>query len=179
MDNIYIDKVLSGDVEAFRYFIKTYKNMGFNIAVSIIKDEHYAEEIVQDAFMKAFKGLKSFKRTAKFKSWFYRIVVNEAFQRLRSNKKKLELTYLEDSNEKFLEDHTDNAQDESVEKIRTILKMLPPKEGLALNLFYLERISIYDISEITGWSKSNTKVILHRARKHTRLIWQKNIENHG
>jgi RNA polymerase sigma-70 factor (ECF subfamily) len=179
MDNIYIDKVLSGDVEAFRYFIKTYKNMGFNIAVSIIKDEHYAEEIVQDAFMKAFKGLKSFKRTAKFKSWFYRIVVNEAFQRLRSNKKKLELTYLEDSNEKFLEDHTDNVQDESVEKIRTILKMLPPKEGLALNLFYLERISIYDISEITGWSKSNTKVILHRARKHTRLIWQKNIENHG
>ncbi len=178
MDNIYIDKVLSGDVDAFRYFVKTYKDMGFNLAVSIIKDEQYAEEIVQDAFMKAFKGLKSFKRTAKFKSWFYRIVVNEAFQRLRSNKKAPQLSYLEDSNEKLLEYLTEDVHGERTEKIRSVLKMLPPKEGLVLNLFYLEETSIKDISKITGWTRSNTKVILHRARKHTRLIWQKNIKNH-
>jgi len=123
MDNIYIDRVLSGDVEAFRYFIKTYKDMGFNLAISIIKDEQFAEEIVQDAFMKAFQGLRSFKRTAKFKSWFYRIVVNESFQRLRSVKKK--------------------------------------------------ETSIKEISTITGWTNSNIKVILHRARKNTRVIWNK------
>jgi len=97
---------------------------------------------------------------------------------LRSDKKALQLNYLEDSNEKLLEHRTDEVQDERTEKIRSVLKMLPPKEGLVLNLFYLEETSIKDISKITGWSKSNTKVILHRARKNTRLIWQKNIENH-
>ena len=83
MDDSYIDSVLSGDTESFRYFIKTYKDMAFNLAVSIVKDDHYAEEVVQDAFMKAFNGLASFKRTARFKSWFYSIVVNESFHRLK------------------------------------------------------------------------------------------------
>jgi RNA polymerase sigma-70 factor (ECF subfamily) len=179
MDNIYIDKVLSGDIEAFRYFIKTYKDMGFNLAVSIIKDEQYAEEIVQDAFMKAFKGLKSFKRTAKFKSWFYRIVVNEAFQRLRSNKRGLQLNYLEESDKKLLKYQADDTQDERIDKIRAVLKMLPPKEGLVLNLFYLEETSVKDIGKITGWTTSNIKVILHRARKNTRLIWQNNMTSYG
>lgn len=84
MDDIYMDRVLSGNVEAFSYFIKTYKGMAFNLAVSIVKDEQYAEEVTQDAFMKAFTGLKSFNRTAQFKTWFYRIVVNESFLCLRT-----------------------------------------------------------------------------------------------
>lgn len=87
MDNLYIDKVLGGDTEAFRYFLRTYKDMGYNIAISILNDEYFAEEVVQDAFMKVFNGLKSFKRKSKFKTWFYRIVVNESFQRLKKLKR--------------------------------------------------------------------------------------------
>ena len=89
MDELYIRKVLEGDPEAFRYFLKNYKDMAFHVALSIVKDAYYAEEVVQDAFMKAFKGLKSFKGSAKFKTWFYRIVINEAFQRLRKIKREM------------------------------------------------------------------------------------------
>jgi RNA polymerase sigma-70 factor (ECF subfamily) len=175
MDDIYIDSVLSGDVGAFSYFVNTYKNMAFNLAISIVKDEQYAEEVTQDAFMKAFTGLKSFKRTATFKSWFYRIVVNESFLQLRKLKKARILVPLEEVKEAFLEDEL---QEDSLEKTREnqkVLSLLAPKEGLALQLFYLEEISLNDITDITGWTLANTKVILHRARKSVRKIYNINL----
>ena len=82
-DDEYIRRVLSGESNAFRFLIEMYKDMAFNIAVSIVKDDQFAEEVVQDSFLKAFNGLKSFQNKSKFKSWFYRIVVNESFQRFK------------------------------------------------------------------------------------------------
>ena len=175
MDDIYMDKVLSGNVSAFSYFVKTYKNMAFNLAISIVKDEQYAEEVTQDAFMKAFTGLKSFKRTATFKSWFYRIVVNESFLKLRKLKKTQILIPLEEFKEVIIED---GVEDNSIQKTRQIqkaLSLLAPKEGLALQLFYLEEISLNEITSITGWTLANTKVILHRARKSLRRICNRNL----
>lgn len=177
MDNIYIDRVLSGDVSAFSYFVKTYKNMAFNLAISIVKDEHYAEEVAQDAFMKAFTGLKSFKRTATFKSWFYRIVVNESFLQLRKLKKTRILVSLEENKEVVLEDEVQEDLIQKTHKITKVLSLLAPKEGLALQLFYLEEISLNEITEITGWTLANTKVILHRARKSVRKICNRDLQN--
>ena len=175
MDDIYLDRVLSGDVEAFGYFVKTYKNMAFNLAISIVKDEQYAEEVTQDAFMKAFTGLKSFKRTATFKSWSYRIVVNESFLQLRRLKKSQILVRLEEGREVALENGVEEDSIEKTRKIQKVLSLLEPKEGLALQLFYLEEISLNEITDITGWTLANTKVILHRARKSVRKICNRNL----
>jgi RNA polymerase sigma-70 factor (ECF subfamily) len=171
MDELYIRKVLEGDPEAFRYFLKTYKDMAFHVAVSIVKDSYYAEEVVQDAFMKAFKGLRSFNGTAKFKTWFYRIVVNEAFQRLRKTKKEI-VSFVPGEEIIRLEDTPlyDLQEEEQKHMIGEALNRLPPKESLVLALFYLEDYSLADICNITGWSLSNTKIILHRARKDIRSL---------
>ncbi len=167
MDDSYIDSVLSGDTESFRYFIKTYKDMAFNLAVSIVKDDHYAEEVVQDAFMKAFNGLASFKRTARFKSWFYRIVVNESFQRLKRIKKQ-HLTLDSEEIKSVSYEITEFGEDYRMKQINEALKLLPPKESLVLYLFYLEENSLKEVAEITGWTLSNVKVLLHRGRKGLR-----------
>lgn len=171
MDERYIKKVLEGDPEAFRYFLRNYKDMAFRLAVSIVKDAYYAEEVVQDAFMKAFKGLKSFKGTAKFKTWFYRIVINEAFQRLRKTKREM-VSFVPAEEIIFLECSPLYALQEEEQKhmIGEALNKLPPKESLVLTLFYLEEYSLAEICNITGWSLSNTKVLLHRARKDMRLM---------
>jgi len=175
MDDVYIDKVLLGDVAAFSFFVKTYKNMAFNLAISIVKDEQYAEEVTQDAFMKAFTGLKSFKRTATFKSWFYRIVVNESFMQLRKLKKARILVPLEEVKEVAMEEELDEDSIQKTYEIQKVLSQLTPKEGLVLQLFYLEEVSLNEITEITGWTLTNTKVILHRARKSVRKICNRNI----
>ena len=173
MEHSYIDRVISGDIEAFTYFVEIYKGMAFNIAFSIIKDEHYAEEITQDAFMKAFHGLKSFNRKAKFKSWFYRIVVNESFLRLRTLSKSKTFVPIEEQNEVILEEEFDIVSEEHRDKIHRALALLDARESLALELFYLQELSIKEITTITGWTKGNSKVILHRARKNLRQIWKK------
>jgi RNA polymerase sigma-70 factor (ECF subfamily) len=176
MDDEYIDRVLSGDTEVFRYFLETYKDMAFNVAVSIVKDDQYAEEIVQDSFMKAFDGLKSFNKTAKFKTWFYRIIVNESFQRLRKLKGDMLLLNIAEFQESY-----DLAANEPIndkaEHVVSVMKSLPSKESLVLNLFYLEEYSLKEIENITGWSMANTKVILHRARKNLRIQLE-NKHNH-
>ncbi|GGZ94313.1 RNA polymerase sigma factor [Algibacter mikhailovii] len=169
MEDEYIERVLSGDTEAFRYFLNTYKDMAFNIAVSIVKDDQYAEEIVQDSFMNAYNGLKSFNRTAKFKSWFYRIIVNESFQKLKKLKRELKVEYVAElHNETNFELNSETKSDKLVQ-IEKIMKSLNSNERLAINLFYLEEYSLKEIVNITGWKMAHTKVILHRARKSIRF----------
>lgn len=167
MDEPYIDRVLAGDREAFRYFIETYKDMAYTLAVSIIKDDQYAEEAVQDAFVKAFAGMKAYNRTATFKSWFYRIVVNECFMRLKKMQRRVPVAELDaaDRAATFQPADQDGGQ---LELVKTAIAQLVPKEALVMNLFYLEGYSLKEITQITNWSLANAKVLLHRARKHVK-----------
>lgn len=166
MDDLYIAKVLAGDTDAYRYFLRRYQDMAFSLAMSILKDEFLAEEAVQDAFIKAFNALDSFAQRSSFKTWFYRIVLNESF--LRAKKQKREFLEFHSEYDEELPDEsalrTIN-QDEQAWLVGEALKRLPDREAVALRLFYLEEENIKGISEITGWTEANIKVILHRARK--------------
>lgn len=166
MDDIYAQKVCKGDKDAFRYFLGKYKDMAFSLSVSILKDEFIAEEVVQDSFVKAFNGIQSYNAASTFKTWFYRIVLNEAFQRRKKLKKDV-LQFQPDYDNEIKDESIllDLDRDEQIHNINEALKMLPDRESLVLRLFYLEEGSIKEVCEITGWSESNTKVILHRARK--------------
>lgn len=174
MDDLYLQRVRDGNSDAFRYFIDAYRDMAFTIAMSVLKDEQRAEEAVQDAFLKAYNGLDKFNQRSKFSTWFYRIVTNEALQYLKRNtKQQIDLT----------EDFNDEPADESFllsldikeqsYLINEALNHLSPNESLALRLFYLEENSLKDIADITGWSESNIKVILHRARKNILILLNK------
>lgn len=61
MDNIYIRKVLSGNIDAFKYFVETYKDFAFSLSYSILKNKYLAEESVQESFIKAYDKLGTFK----------------------------------------------------------------------------------------------------------------------
>lgn len=168
MDNLYIQKVLNGDTEGFRYFISNYKDLAFSVAISVVKDEFWAEEVVQESFIKVFQKLKTFKGHSSFKTWFYRIVINEAFQRIREEKKQhiyqneLQETEL-DSVEGSLKGLT---PEEQTLVVQEALKLIPPKESLVLRLFYLEDQPSKTIADETGWTEANVRVILHRGRKN-------------
>lgn len=167
MDDFYIKKVLSGDIQAFRYFVKEYKDMAFSVAMSVVKEEFSAEEVVQDAFLKAFKALASFNQKSKFSSWLYRIVLNEAYAKLKKMKRDM-VSYAENYDEEIMDESIllDLKADEQSYLINTALNELSPKESVALRLFYLQEESIKEVCVITGWTEANTRVILHRARKN-------------
>ncbi|MGQ8336775.1 RNA polymerase sigma factor [Sunxiuqinia sp. A32] len=177
MDNLHIQKVLSGDTESFRYFIMNYKDLAFSVALSVVKDEFWAEEVVQESFIKVFNSLKSFKGKSSFKTWLYRIVINEAFQRLRDEKK--EHVYSDKIREYDLDDVDDGFKGLNLEEqevvVQKALKLISAKESLVLRLFYFDGHDNKTISDETGWSEANVRVILYRARKSLLAVIQEMI----
>jgi RNA polymerase sigma factor (sigma-70 family) len=168
-------KVIEGDSEAFRHLISKYKNMAYSIAMSIVKDEFDAEEVLQVSFLKAYEKLNSFEELSKFSTWFYRIVVNESFKVIKKKKSEF-VDFKEDLSCLSTEIESTVLKLETDDQkylINEALLKLSAKESLALRLFYLDGNSIEEIGNITGWTESNIKVILHRARINLKYLLTK------
>lgn len=167
MPDQYIKQILEGDKEAFRHIIRECKDGAYSLALSILKEEHAAKDAVQSAFLKAYQNLKSFRRDSGFKTWFHRIVVNEAYQMARSRKSKvpLNLGKLEGDMSRFNSASIRVNHEHMKYYINETMNRMKPNESLSLKLFYLEEHTIEEMTDITEWSKSKVKVTLHRARK--------------
>lgn len=164
-----IRKVLKGDTSAFAHFVDTYQDMAITIAYRICENRQDAEDIVQNAFVKAFHNLHTFRTDSKFSTWFYRIVYNTALTHIGNIKFSTELTdYNQINQEESFSDWDTLTQIHETERkaiINEAMDMLPKDEALLLTLFYLEENSVKEINSITGFTESNIKVKLHRARK--------------
>jgi len=168
-DRYYIERVLSGDVNAFSFLVDKHKGMVYTIAFRMLKNAEDAEELAQDSFVKAFHSLKDFKFESKFSTWIYRITYNGAISLLR--KKRLEIA---DINEVYLPESEvlsgynaihELKKEEQKKYIKQVLEQLNEDDALFLNLYYLNENTIEEISEITGLTYTNVKVKIHRARK--------------
>jgi RNA polymerase sigma-70 factor (ECF subfamily) len=82
-----IRRICAGENNLFVELIKPYQKMVYGMAVSIVKNEHDAEEVAQESLFKAFKNLSQFRGEAKFSTWIVQIAMNEARQRLRRQKR--------------------------------------------------------------------------------------------
>jgi len=168
-DNFYIEKVLNGDSSAYSSLVAKHKNLVFSIALKVLNNREDAEEIAQDAFVKAYHSLKSFERKSKFSTWLYRIVYNAAVSRTR--KRMLETIPMDNYviynySEESLRPGVDEVdQNEQQVLLSRAMKNLSDEDNLLITMFYQGNNSIEDISNITGLSASNVKVRLHRIRK--------------
>jgi RNA polymerase sigma-70 factor (ECF subfamily) len=179
MDDLYLKKIIDGDAGSFRYFVKKYKDAGYSLSMSVVKDEFLAQEVLQSAFIKAYSGIEAFKGKSKFSTWFYRILINEAFKASNKQKKNNNIDIELISGKLPDVDYFETGDKEEYQKhcINEALKRINPRESLALRLFYLEECSIEDITEITGWTDSNVKVILHRARAHMKQALEEHYKS--
>lgn len=175
-DNIHIRKVLAGDRNEFAYLVDKYKTMVYSLALRLVKDREEAEEISQDAFVKAYQSLATFKGNAKFSSWLYRIVYNTAISKLRQHP-AAQLS-LEDENvsEALYVDSKRNYDTLSGEERKKYLELaldsLERDEKMFVILYYYEERDLDEIASIAGLTKTNTKVKLFRARKKMLRVLQ-------
>lgn len=173
MIDVYIQRVLDGEADAFRFIIREFKDRAYSLAISVVKDEFEARDVVQSAFVKAYTKLDTFKADANFSTWFYRILVNEAYSKLRKQKVTPDRLYDDQLNEipsSFDPDVSHIDEDHQRYYINEALKKLPENYSLSLRLFYLEDYSVSEITQITGWSDSFAKVTLHRARNKMKYV---------
>lgn len=179
-EKLRIKKVQQGDLSAFTYFVDTYQDMAVTIAYRICNNMQDAEDIVQDAFVKAFHNLHTFRLDSKFSTWFYRIVYNTALSHIKTAFYTADYT---DYSEADKQDDDWNIvdkidEDQKKETIFKALEKLPKDYSLLLTLFYLEENSIKDVIQITGLTEANVKVKLHRARKQLADILGKMMNTH-
>jgi RNA polymerase sigma-70 factor (ECF subfamily) len=178
-DQEIIDSVRKGNDSDYSIIVDRYKNKAFSMLKRMLKNKFDAEEVLQDCFLKAYNSLNSFKGEAKFSTWFYRIVYNTALTKLSSKKR---MTETEMSS---VEDHFDLESDynhmeieiEDVKKfIKELINKLPERFSAVITMFYLNEMTIEEISQVTQLSASNVKVMLYRSRNALRdLILKSNL----
>ncbi|HMK26818.1 MAG TPA: sigma-70 family RNA polymerase sigma factor, partial [Chitinophagaceae bacterium] len=162
-DNEIISKVLNGDQQAYAGLVNRYQNYVFTLALRMVKSREDAEEVAQDAFIKAYKYLADFRGTSKFSTWLYTIVNNTGISFLR--KKKLDIHSLD--NEKVFE--MANKQDSGfsanmveqkskVAMVNNAITMLNPDDAEVITLFYKAEQSLEEIAVILGVEANTAKV---------------------
>jgi len=170
-DQEIIDSVRKGNSSDYSILVNRYKNKAFSMLKRMLKNEFDAEEILQDCFLKAYKSLNNFKGEAKFSTWFYRIVYNSALTKLSSQKRRTEteMTSVEDHINLESEYNSNEIEKMDVNHLihKTISK-LPERYSAIITMFYLNEMTIDEISEVMEISISNVKVMLFRSRNALR-----------
>jgi RNA polymerase sigma-70 factor (ECF subfamily) len=185
-DISYIEQVLEGKVNAFSYLVDRHKDKAFNLAFRICGNREEAEEIAQDAFLKAYRSLKDFRMKSSFATWLYRIVYNTAISLVRSRRKGvLALEEFPADAVDFLsynKNEEEAADDYRNSLVNFALQKVSEEERGLITLYYYNELDTEEISKITGINKSNIKVKLFRARQKMseiiRKVEKKNVFYH-
>jgi len=177
-----IASILDGDTQQYHNLIKPYELSVYRMALSFMKNESDAEDVAQEAFLKAFQNLAQFRSQAKFSTWLISITLNEARRRLsRQTLVRMESfdeftegvgqlspALLLDWREIPLESLE---RTEICEMLREGIARLAPSYREVLLLRDVEGLSIEDTASILRISIANVRVRLHRAR----LMLQKDL----
>jgi len=175
-----IERVLKGDREVFMELIRPYERMIFVSAVSILGNDADAEEVAQEAILKAFRALPRFRQDCKFSTWLTQIVINESKMRLRKDRRHL-YESLEEGPQNEDGDYTPRdfadwreipsealENRELCEMLQRALESLEPKYRTVLVMRDVQHLSIRETAELLGISEANVKTRLCRSRLQMR-----------
>jgi RNA polymerase sigma-70 factor, ECF subfamily len=180
LEEVLIQRVQGGEAEAFYQLVRPYERAVFLAAVAIVKNDADAEEVAQEAILKAFKALARFRQEAKFSTWLIQIAINEAKMRLRKDRRHLyesiDQGQQNDQGDYIPKDFADwrEIPSQALERrelrdaLAKALDSLPEKYRTILILRDVNHLSIAETAQILGLSEANVKTRLSRARLQMR-----------
>jgi RNA polymerase sigma factor (sigma-70 family) len=150
-----INRILSGDSNAYGELVKKYQNYVFTLALRFTHNREDAEEVAQDIFIKAFRSLADFKGNSKFSTWLYTIVYTTSITFLR--RKRLETTSIDDENTFLQLENQDSGfnanlveQKSKMTMLNQAINMLSADDAQLITLFYKGEQSRDEIGTIIG-----------------------------
>lgn len=169
-----IEKVLGGDANAFEELVLKYEKTVYNLALRMVGDRDDAFDMTQEAFIKAYGSLSSFRGDSKFSVWIYRIATNVCldFLRSKSRKQQVSLTVSDDDEDAQLDIPDPKADSEqqlikkiSMQSVEEGLKTLPDKQRQILVMRELGGMSYAEIGAALSLEEGTVKSRIFRARK--------------
>ena len=171
-----IQRTLEGDQDAFGSLVKKYQKGVHALAWRKIGDFHVAQEITQDAFLKAYQKLGTLKNRNAFSGWVYVIVARMSKDWLRKNRLPMDPLDTTDVSEVdhvsysryTAEKQAAEADETRREIVKELLKKLPESERTVITLHYLGEMTVKAVAEFLGVSQNTVKSRLNRARNRLR-----------
>jgi len=172
-DEVLVAAAKSGNHPAFVELWKRYSNAAFKVAYRITRNRDDADDVIQDAWMKAYVHLKTFDGRAKFSTWLTRIAINSALMTLRKRRAhpetSMEITDGETWQSREIEDQTKDieelyARHERVKHLRRAIRRLKPTLRNVVEIHQSTDHSVKEIAQLAGLSVAATKSRLLRAR---------------
>ena len=171
-EKFLIEKITSGETDAFQSFIDEYKNLVMHIVFRMIGNKSVGEDLCQDVFLQVYDNLASFRFQSKISTWVARIAYNRCINYL----KKKRLPLFEDLHppdasieniysEPSLPDDVAEAKDVQL-RVREEIQKLPVQFKTILTLYHLDELSYAEIGEVMQLPEGTVKSYLFRARKH-------------
>ncbi|MEL7251659.1 MAG: RNA polymerase sigma factor [Bacteroidota bacterium] len=162
--------VRTQDEQAFVALVNRYKDLALSVAISVLKDKTWAEDAVQESFVKVYHSLPSLRRKAHFKTWLYRIVINTCYNERKRRRVTMEYGETTELVSSIPPQQNKLREEDQKRYIQLALEQLKPDEALVLRMFYLLELRIKEIERATGFSKAKIKVDLHRGRQNLSQI---------
>lgn len=174
-ESAVVRAVLDGDVNAFEMLVREYEKNVYNLALRMVGNSEDAADMSQEAFIKAYNSLNSFRGDSKFSVWLYRIASNVCLDFIRSRKRKqtVSLSVEDDNGEDVELDIADDTQsperlmDKQLTRdaVRRGLASLPPGQRQILLLREIQGLSYDEIAEVLNVEAGTVKSRIFRARK--------------
>ena len=173
-----IAAVLRGETARFEELVRKYSPRVFATARRYARRESEVEDIAQEAWLKAFQKLQSYRGDAPFEHWLMRLTVRTCYDALRVHQRNREATFTdltEPENDwlarfaaqpESASEHADAAR----QLVERLLEQLSPTARLVITLLEIEDRSVKEIAELTGWSVPLVKVRAFRARAQMRKL---------
>lgn len=167
-DEELVELSKAGDRTSFEQLFVKYRDAVFNLARSVVGDAEQAEDTTQETFVRAYVGLPGFRGRSQFRTWLYRIAVNQALRvKSASARRKHVEQPLEDLS--LCSDRPEPGEalelSEIQKSVRRAIAELPAGHSAAVTLRYIEGLSIAEVAEILGSPVGTIKSRLHHALK--------------
>ena len=167
-ERLLITRAQGGDHAAFEVLVNQHAHYVYNLALRLVHDPQEAENLSQEAFLRAWNALPRFRAEASFTTWLYQIVTHLCYNRLP--RLRMELAAL--SPDEMMVDLPDERPaledsllgDELLSRLHKELDEMPEGYRLLLTLRHLQALSYAEISEVTGLPLGTVKTGIHRAR---------------
>lgn len=173
-----IDACVENDQKAQFKIYKLYYKAMYNSAYRILNDRMEAEDVMQEAFLDAFRKIHQYDGTATFGAWLKRIVINKSIDALKRSKNMEDLDEVEHDIVEIEEEDYLEVIAYKIDQIRTCMDRLPQAYKLILSLYLLEGYDHQEIADIMGLSYNATRTKYSRARqKLLALLKNSNITN--
>jgi RNA polymerase sigma-70 factor, ECF subfamily len=177
-DQEVVERVLAGDVSLFEILMRRYNQRLFRVARGILADDAEAEDVMQEAYLRAFRELAGFRGEALFSTWLTRIACHEALARARKRRRLVPMTggsEPPDPPSKASGPERDLENRELHAVLREAVEILPDPLRAVFCLREIEGLSTEQTADALGLTVENVRVRLHRAKRGLRQTLDERI----